>query len=220
MNIAVHGGRDAGVTQQLLQDFGLHSALNGAGSVCMAQSVHTETFDPCIVAQLVEVSVVGAVLGGHSGAPVDEHQITHNQLSLLTSLTIHNGQDSGQVSRFLAVFSGVVDFPQDIVSGVSQRNRAVAGFRFRRASAPHALLVTILQSFVDGQSVLFPINSIPCQTDQCVSLFPESAHTERSYGNAWRHSKTVSAQRRSESGYHQVHERALCSGHRPLGVWQ
>ena len=90
MNIAVHGGRDAGVTQQFLQDFGLHSALNGAGSVCMAQSV----------------------------------------------------------------------------------------------------------------------------------LFPESAHTERSYGNAWQHPKTVFAQLRSKSGYHQVHERALCSGHRPLGVWQ
>ena len=36
MNIAVHGGRDTGMTQQLLQDFGLHSTLNGAGSVCMA----------------------------------------------------------------------------------------------------------------------------------------------------------------------------------------
>ena len=73
MNIAVHSGRDTGVTQKLLQDLGLHSALNGAGSVCMAQSVHTESLDPCIVAQLVEVSVIGAVLGGHSGAPVDEH---------------------------------------------------------------------------------------------------------------------------------------------------
>ena len=73
MDIAVHGGRDTGVTQQLLQDFGLHSAFNGAGSVCMAQSVHTESLDPCIIAQLVEVGVVGAVLGRHSGAPVDEH---------------------------------------------------------------------------------------------------------------------------------------------------
>ena len=124
MNIAVHSGRDTGVTQQLLQNFGLHSAFNGAGGVCMTQSVHTESLDPCIVAQLVEVSVIGAVLGGHSGAPVDEHQITHNQLSLLTSLTIHKGQDSGQVFRFLAVFSGVIDFPQDVVSGVGQRNGA------------------------------------------------------------------------------------------------
>ena len=58
MNIAVHGGRDTGMTQQLLQDFGLHSALNSTGSVCMAQSVHTESLDSCIIAQLVEVSVV------------------------------------------------------------------------------------------------------------------------------------------------------------------
>ena len=90
----------------------------------MTQSVHTETFDPCFVAQLVEVGVVGAVLGRLSGAPVDEHQITHDQLSFLTSLTIHKGQDSGQAVRFVAVFSGVVDFPQDAVSGVSQRNGA------------------------------------------------------------------------------------------------
>ena len=37
-----------------------------------------------------------------------------------------------------------VDFPQDVVSGVGQRNRAVAGFRFWRASAPFVLLVTEL----------------------------------------------------------------------------
>ena len=113
MNIAVHSGRDTGMTQQLLQDFGLHSALNGTSSVCMTQSVHTETFDPCFVAQLVEVGVVGAVLGRLSGAPVDEHQITHDQLSLLTSLTIHKGQDSGQAVRFVAVFSGCLLYTSD-----------------------------------------------------------------------------------------------------------
>ena len=39
---------------------------------------------------------VGAVLGRHSGAPVDEHQVTHNHFLLPIRLAIHEGQDSGE----------------------------------------------------------------------------------------------------------------------------
>ena len=62
MDIAVHGGLDAGVAQELLQHLGLHSALDGAGGVGVPQGVHTEPFDPRLVAQLAQVGVIGAVL--------------------------------------------------------------------------------------------------------------------------------------------------------------
>ena len=36
VDVAVHGGFDAAVTQQLLKHLGLHAAFDGAGGVCMA----------------------------------------------------------------------------------------------------------------------------------------------------------------------------------------
>ena len=74
MDIAVHGGFDAGVAQELLEDLGLHTPLDGTGGVCMAECVHTETLDPGLIAKLVQVGVVAAVLARHSGAIVNKNQ--------------------------------------------------------------------------------------------------------------------------------------------------
>ena len=89
MNIAIHGGLDACVPQQLLQNLRLHAAFDGAGGVCMAQGMHRETLDPGIVAKFIEVGVIAAVLGRLPGAPVDEDQIGQLQLLLLASLAVH-----------------------------------------------------------------------------------------------------------------------------------
>ena len=46
MDIPIHCGFDAGVSQQLLQHFRLHSAFNRTGCIGVAQRVHTKTVDP------------------------------------------------------------------------------------------------------------------------------------------------------------------------------
>ena len=58
MDIAIHGGLDACVAQQLLQNLRLHSAFDGTGGVSMTQSVHAEPFDSSLVTQLDRKSVV------------------------------------------------------------------------------------------------------------------------------------------------------------------
>ena len=61
MNIPIHCGFNAGVSQQLLQHFRLHSAFNRTGCVGMAQCVHTKTVDPRFIAKLIEVGIIGTV---------------------------------------------------------------------------------------------------------------------------------------------------------------
>ena len=64
MDIPIHGGFDAAVSQQLLQHLGLHPAFNRPRGVGMAQRVHTKALDSCFVAEFVEVGAIGAVLRG------------------------------------------------------------------------------------------------------------------------------------------------------------
>ena len=61
MDIPIHCGFDAGVSQQLLQHFRLHSAFNRTGCVGMAQRVHTKAVDPRFIAKLIEVGIIGTV---------------------------------------------------------------------------------------------------------------------------------------------------------------
>ena len=61
MDIPIHCGFDAGVSQQLLQHFRLHSAFNRTGCIGVAQRVHTKTVDPRFIAKLIEVGIIGTV---------------------------------------------------------------------------------------------------------------------------------------------------------------
>ena len=59
MNIPIHCGFNAGVSQQLLQHFRLHSAFNRTGCIGMAQRVYTKVIDPRFIAKLIEVGIIG-----------------------------------------------------------------------------------------------------------------------------------------------------------------
>ena len=59
MDIPIHCGFNAGVSQQLLQHFRLHSAFNRTGCVGMAQRVHTKAVDPRFIAKLIEAGTIG-----------------------------------------------------------------------------------------------------------------------------------------------------------------
>ena len=61
MDIPIHCSLDAGVPQQLLQHFRLHSAFNRTGCIGVAQRVHTKTVDPRFIAKLIEVGIIGTV---------------------------------------------------------------------------------------------------------------------------------------------------------------
>ena len=79
MDISIHCSLDAGVPQQLLQHFRLHSAFNRTGCVGMAQRVHTKAVDPRFITKLIEVGIIGAVLRWLSCSPVDKNKITHDK---------------------------------------------------------------------------------------------------------------------------------------------
>lgn len=53
VDIAVHGRLDAGVAQQLLQNFRLHAALDGSCGVGVAQGVHAEVLDARLITEPV-----------------------------------------------------------------------------------------------------------------------------------------------------------------------
>ena len=57
MNVAIHRRFDAGMTEQFLQHFWLHPAFDCTRCIGVAQSVHTEFFDSCFVAELVKVGI-------------------------------------------------------------------------------------------------------------------------------------------------------------------
>lgn len=79
MNISVHCRFDAGVSQQLLQDFRRNAALNGACCVGVPQCVHTEMLDADLIAQFVQMCVVGTVFDRLPCAKVDKDQLSHKE---------------------------------------------------------------------------------------------------------------------------------------------
>ena len=80
VNVPIHGSLDAGVTQQFLQHFGLHSALDCAGGIGVTECVHTNAFDPCFVAELVQMGIIRAVF---AGAPVRQLIKTRSRITSL-----------------------------------------------------------------------------------------------------------------------------------------
>ena len=82
MNISVHCGFDASMTQQLLQNLWRHPPLDGAGGIGMPERVHTAVLDPRSITQRVQVCVIAAVLRWHSRALADKHQVFHVQLRI------------------------------------------------------------------------------------------------------------------------------------------
>ena len=101
MDIAIHGGFDARMTEQPLQDFRHDPAFNRASGIGVPQSVHTEPIDFRLIAQFVQVGIIGAVFVRLAGAVVDKHQIPHTKVSGLTGAAIHIFQNLRKQFRFL-----------------------------------------------------------------------------------------------------------------------
>ncbi len=81
MNIPIHCCFYTCVTKQLLKNLGLHAAFNRSRGIDMAQSVHTESPDSCLIAQFVKMGIIGTVLCRFPGTPVDKDKIAHDQPS-------------------------------------------------------------------------------------------------------------------------------------------
>ena len=103
MDIAIHRRLDTGVAKQLLQNLRLHPAFNHACRIGMAECVHTEPFNSGLIAQLIQVGIIGAVFVGHTGSEVNKDQIPHNKLLLDTCPPIHVFQGLGKHWRFFSV---------------------------------------------------------------------------------------------------------------------
>ena len=89
MNVPIHRRFDAGMTQQLLQHLRLHPAFDCTRCIGVAQSVHTEPPDSCLIAQFVKVGIIRTVLCRFSCRfckPHAVHWVLGNQLVHLRSL--------------------------------------------------------------------------------------------------------------------------------------
>ena len=64
MDVSIHRGFDAAMPEQLLQNFGLHSAFDCTGSIGVTQSMHAESLDACFVTEFIEVGIIGTVFAG------------------------------------------------------------------------------------------------------------------------------------------------------------
>ena len=102
MDVTVHGRFDARMTEQLLQDFRHNSAFDCTGGIGVSQSVHTKSLDLTLIAQLVEMSIVGTVFCRLSGAEIDKHQISHGEILGFACAAIHVFKNLRQDFRFLA----------------------------------------------------------------------------------------------------------------------
>ena len=59
----------------------------------------------------------------------------------------------------------ILDFFQNFIGPIRQRDGAIALLRFRWSCTPKVLLVAVLQGFVDRQRPILEIYRIPCQPD-------------------------------------------------------
>ena len=166
MDVPIHRRFDAGMTEQFLQHFGLHPAFDCTRCIGVAQSVHTESPDSCLIAQFVEMGVIGTVLCRFSGTPVDKDQIAHHQLCHAAASTIHVLQSLLQHRRRVSFFPAVPHFTEDAIGCVCQRNGTVAVGRFGRSRPPRFCTVPELQRFVHRQRPFLEVNGISCQADQ------------------------------------------------------
>ena len=126
MNVAIHRRFDAGMTEQFLQHFWLHPAFDCTRCIGVAQCVHTESPDSCLIAQFVKVGIIGTVFRWLSCSPVDKNKITHDQLCHAAASTIHVFQSLLQHRRRFSFFPAVPHFTEDAIGRVCQRNGTVA----------------------------------------------------------------------------------------------
>ena len=61
MDVTIHCSFDASVTEQLLQNLGLHSTFDCAGSIGVAQRMHAESLNTRFVTEFIEVGIIGTV---------------------------------------------------------------------------------------------------------------------------------------------------------------
>ena len=116
------------MTEQLLQDFRHNSAFNRTGRIGVSQSVHTESLDLGLIAQLIQMSIVGTVFCRLSGAEIDKHQISHAEILGFACAAIHVFKDLRQDFRLFAGVTFIVARFQNIVRTICQRNGAVTAF--------------------------------------------------------------------------------------------
>ena len=130
MNVPIHRRFDAGMTEQFLQHFWLHPAFDCTRCIGVAQSVHTESPDSCLIAQFVKVGIIGTVLCRFSCSPVDKNKIAHIQACSFSRAPIHVFQRGVEQFRFLSLRNLRIELFQDVVSMACQRDGAVAMLRF------------------------------------------------------------------------------------------
>ena len=128
--------------------------------------MHTKSFDAYFVAQLIQMGIIGAVLGRLARSPVDEDKIVHNKCRFCSCVSVDVLQLLREDFRSLLVLGVLVDRLQDFVSKIGQRNGSVAVLCLRRSCPPILLLVPKLERLVDGQCPIFPVDSIPGQSNQ------------------------------------------------------
>lgn len=126
MNVPIHRRFDAGMTEQFLQHFWLHPAFDCTRCIGVAQSVHTESPDSCLIAQFVKVGIIGTVLCRFPGTPVDKNKITHTQACSFSRAPIHVFQRGVEQFRFLSLRNLRIELFQDVVSMACQGDGAIA----------------------------------------------------------------------------------------------
>lgn len=125
MNVPIHRRFDAGMTQQLLQHLRLHTAFDCTRCVGVAQSVHTESPDFCLIAQFVKVGIVGTVFCRFLGTPVDKDKITHDQPGDCPRSPVDIFQCLREQRRFFLPRALVLDFFQNFIGPICQRDGAI-----------------------------------------------------------------------------------------------
>ena len=128
--------------------------------------MHTKSFDACFVAQLIQMGIIGTVLGRLACSPIDKDKIVHNKLRLCSCVPVYILQFLREDFRSLLVLGVFVDSMQNFVSKIGQRNGPVAVLCLRRSCPPILLLVPKLKRLVDCQCPIFPVDSIPGQSNQ------------------------------------------------------
>ena len=153
------------MTEQFLQHFWLHPAFDCTRCIGVAQCVHAESPDSCLIAQFVKVGIIGTVFRRFPGTPVDKDKITHTQACSFSRAPIHVFQRGVEQFRFLSLRNLRIELFQDVVSMACQRDGAIAVLCFRRTRTPILFTVSKLQCFVDRERALFKVNRVPRQPD-------------------------------------------------------
>ena len=111
------------------------------------------------------MGIIGTVLRRFPGAPVDKDKIAHDQPGDCPRSPVDIFQCLREQRRFLLPRALVLDFFQNFIGPICQRDGAIALLRFRRSCTPKVLLVAVLQGFVDRQRPILEIYRIPRQSD-------------------------------------------------------